>query len=89
MVFVDLDDEFPGLEPFQLKVDPDSESAALPPSPALSETHSQTLNRSGFSAALSCYPYVFIACGTWNAGGNETDQMHPIASSKRSLERST
>ncbi|KAJ5349749.1 hypothetical protein N7541_007476 [Penicillium brevicompactum] len=58
VVFVDLDDEFPGLEPFQLKVDPNSEPAALPPSPALSETHSQTLNRSGFSAALSCYPII-------------------------------
>lgn len=68
VVFVDLDDEFPGLEPFQLKADPNSEPADLPPSPALTDVHSQTLNRSGFSAALSCYPYVFLTRGTWNAG---------------------
>ncbi|CAG8946047.1 unnamed protein product [Penicillium salamii] len=62
VVFVDLDDAVPGSaleKPFQLKVDPISASAELPPSPAWSEeADAQSVNRNGFSAALSCYPII-------------------------------
>lgn len=70
MVFVDLDDALPDgsahLEkPFPLMVDPiASEPAELPTSlSSPNETTNEILNpnRNGFSAALSCYPYVF-AC---------------------------
>lgn len=68
VVFVDLDDAFPDgsahLEkPFPLMVDPiasePAELSTLPTSP--NETTNEILNpnRNGFSAALSCYPYVF------------------------------
>lgn len=71
-MFVDLDDAVPGSaleKPFQLKVDPISASAELPPSPAWSEeADAQSVNRNGFSAALSCYPYVFVTCGVWASG---------------------
>ena len=65
VVFVDLDDAAPSLEnPFELKVDPISAFAELPPSPAWSEeAQLQKTNQNGFSAALSCYPYVFGTCG--------------------------
>ena len=67
VVFVNLDDAFPDgsalLEkPFQLTVDPISEPAELPSSPTSSEEGAEipNPNRNGFSAALSCYPYVFL-----------------------------
>lgn len=69
VVFVDLDDAFPDRsalleKPFPLMVDPiASEPAELPTSPTSpNETTNEILNpnRNGFSAALSCYPYVFV-----------------------------
>jgi hypothetical protein len=67
VVFVDLDDAFGGSvleKPFQLKVDPISEPAELPPSPTSSDgSEVPNPNRNGFSAALSCYPCVFADCG--------------------------
>lgn len=69
MVFVDLDDAFPDgsafLEkPFPMMVDPiASEPAELPTSrTSPNKTTDEVLNpnRNGFSAALSCYPYVLL-----------------------------
>lgn len=97
VVFVDLDDAFPDgsahLEkPFPLMVDPiASEPAELSTLPTLpNETTNEILNpnRNGFSAALSCYPYVF-ACQQPSNKIQTQLTGHTIVLSKKSLAPST
>lgn len=74
VVFVDLDDSFSDGSAFLEKpfpvVDPiASEPAELPTSPiSPNETTEeiQNPNRNGFSAALSCYPYVLVCLQSEN-----------------------
>lgn len=76
VVFVDLDDEFAGsahLErPFPLTDPIASESAELTPSLLSGDSgkaqEDPNPNRNGFSAALSCYPYVFVNNVSENLG---------------------
>jgi hypothetical protein len=88
VVFVDLDDAIADgsafLEkPYPSMVDPISDLAELPASPTFPNETKDILNpnRNGFSAALSCYPYVFAY---QPASKNHTQlTLHSIASSRK------
>jgi hypothetical protein len=96
VVFVDLDDAFADgsahLEkPFPLMDPIASDPAELPTSPSsLNKTTDEIVNanRNGFSAALSCYPYVFDCQQPANKIQIPLTRS-PIASSKKSLAPST
>lgn len=92
VVFVDLDDEFAGsahLErPYPLADPIASEPAELTPSLLAGDSgkaqEDPNPNRNGFSAALSCYPYVFVTNVSENLG-RPSLQVHSIALSRKLL----
>jgi hypothetical protein len=96
VVFVDLDDAFADgsahLEkPFPLMDPIPSDPAELPTSPSLPNKTTDEIvnpNRNGFSAALSCYPYVLDCQQPANKIQFQLTGS-PIASSKKSLAPST
>lgn len=97
MVFVDLDDSFADgsafLEkPYPLIADPNTESAELPTSHTSPNKKTDEIlnpNRNGFSAALSCYPYVFVCQQPANNKKQTPLTVRPIALSRKSLALST